>query len=103
MQLLDWGPYSLKSIRWCLFYFLRDINLTQIAYMWIVNLFMLFLNTYLHVSILLTVGTGETVDKDKESSKPHGKTKTPARSTLLQISCYSVEPKKPLLSRKLFL
>ena len=31
---------------------------------------------YTSHDVLLTVGTGENVDKDKESSKPHGKNKT---------------------------
>ena len=48
--------------------------------MWVIYLCMLFghqLNTYLHVVIvLLTVGTGENVDKEKDC-KPHGKTNPP--------------------------
>ena len=62
-----------------------SVFLIKIANIWVINLLLLFLNTYLHVSILLTVGTGESVDK--ESSKPHGKTKITAWSTLLQVGC----------------
>ena len=62
-----------------------SVLLFKIANIWVINLLLLSLNTYLYVSIILTVGTGEIVDK--ESSKPHGKTKITAWSTLLQVSC----------------
>lgn len=54
--------------------------------MWVIYLFMLLghqLNTYLHVLIvLLTVGTGENVDKEKDF-KPHGKTNPPLKTCIV--------------------
>lgn len=79
--------------------------------MWVIYLFMLFghqLNTYLHVLIvLLTVGTGENVDKEKDF-KPHGKTNPPPKTCMKNIVTSNLQImwipswalKLPLLSRR---